>query len=150
ANTNIYLENPRLFNVIDMNNAKINPLQPTGDYSEQDKLYSSLSKKISTLLNAGYNYKLQDSAIVAIETAVNGVFTGTRWGEHDEDKKILNQDPLIFPDISQVIEKLSQKRAEYLEDKLSSKAEDMDTLIDIASKIVFERKNIIAEKTRFS
>lgn len=150
ANTNIYLENPRLFNVIDMNNAKINPLQPTGDYSEQDKLYSSLSKKISTLLNAGYNYKLQDSAIVAIETAVNGVFTGTRWGEHDEDKKILNQDPLIFPDISQVIEKLSQKRAEYLEDKLSSKAEDMDTLIDIASKIVFERKNIIAEKTRFT
>lgn len=149
ANTNMYIENKKLFNTIDMNLAKINPMQPTGDREEIDSLFSSLQKKISTLLNVSYNYNLEKSAIQVIENAVIDVFNGTRWGENSEDKKILGQDPTIFPDISDVIEKLLQKKAEYLADHMTDEAGNMEVLINATSSIVTERKNLIAEKTRF-
>lgn len=146
-NTNLFLDRARLFNTIDMNDVTINPLQPTGDVTEQDRLYSSIQKKISTIFNLGNDYNLGKDEIVAIETAVIDVFSNKWWGEDFHDKKILGQNPKIFPDMANVAEMILQKQDEYIAKGLDGNK--LETLVNILKKIINSRRTLIGRKTNF-
>ena len=148
ANTEMYLDNPNLFTVVDMNKAAINPLQPTGTLEEQDYLYSSFTKKISTLLNSAYDFEFEKSALLVIEKAVKNAFS-KRWGDEDNEKKLVGQDNQIFPGLSAFTDFIRKAKAEYLAESMGGKAEDVDTVIDIVTSIVEERKSLLGKKTNF-
>ena len=148
ANTEMYLDNPNLFTVVDMNRAAINPLQPTGSLEEQDYLYSSFTKKISTLLNSAYDFEFEKSALLVIEKAVKNAFS-KRWGDEDNEKKLVGQDNQIFPGLSAFTDFIKKAKAEYLAESMGGKAEDVDTVIDIVTSIVEERKSLLGKKTNF-
>ena len=146
--TQLYIKNERLFKVVDMNNVAINPLQPTGELKEQDKLYTSISKKISTLLNVASNFTLEQADINVIEKAVEDSLA-KRWGDNEEDKKIINQDSSIFPEIADVAETIISQKEKYIDDKLVNRAESIDSLYITIERIIGARKSLIGRRTRF-
>lgn len=147
-NTEMYLDNPKLFTVVDMNKVAINPLQPTGAVEEQDYLYNSYTKKISTLLNSAYNFEFEKPALLVIEKAVKSAYS-KRWGDEDNEKKLVGQDNMIFPGLSSFTDYMRRTKDEYLAESMSGKAEDVDTAIDIVTSIVEERKSLLGKKTNF-
>lgn len=148
AGTQIYDDTKRLFNVIDMNNVSINPLQPTGDIEEQDKLYTSTAKKISTLINVASNFNLEKADINILEKAVEEVLS-KRWGDNDEDKKIVGQDPMIFPEIAEVGNNINTQKEKYIAETLNGRAESIDNLYTTLERIIGVRKKLIGNRTSF-
>lgn len=146
--TQLYMENERLFRVVDMNNVAINPLQPTGELFEQDRLYTSTSKKISTLLNTASHFTLDRADINIIEKAVEDTLS-RRWGDDEEDKKIIDQDSTIFPEIADVAETIVAQREKYIDDKMVNRAESIDSLYTTIERIIGTRKSLIGRRTTF-
>lgn len=148
ANSELYIENDRLFQTVNMNEVAINPLQPTGEESELDFLYTSLQEKLATMIEVASEFTIAETDKEIIREAVQNTLV-TFWGENLTDKKILGVSSEVFPEIADFANHIDLSKYSYLKDQMSGRAEEVDNLYKIVKRIIQERRTLIGRRTNF-